>query len=253
MFGGQFLAQGLVAAQLTVTDDRDVNSLHAYFLRPGDVNLPTTWQVERVRDGRGFSSRSVVAQQAGKDLFRMALSFQVPRPGAEFSSRAMPDVPSAEKVTSTYNEFTESTRASGDGQWHGSVRPMDIRYINPPSAPAGEPILEPQLMWMRIKESLEDEPRIHDAALAYLSDASLIDHVALPHGRRWEEPGFDGTSLDHAMWFHRHVRADEWVLFDQKAEATASERGLATGRFFTEDGELIATCAQEGLMRWEED
>ncbi len=250
MYGGQFLAQGVAAAQLTVADDRSVNSLHAYFLRPGDVDIPTTLRVERVRDGRGYSSRSVSTFQSDREVFRMLLSFQVPQPGPEFSARSMPAAPAPDSVKTLYTDFVDAQIPADEAPWHGALRPMDIRYVNPPDAPAGTPVIEPQLIWMRIDEPLGAEQNRHDAGLTYLADSTLIDHVVLPHGHRWNEPGFDGTSLDHSMWFHRRARADEWLLFDQTPEATACERGLASGRFYNQAGELVATCMQEGLLRW---
>lgn len=127
---------------------------------------------------------------------------------------------------------------------------MDIRYVNPPAAPRGVSITEDQRLWMRISEPLDDDPATHATGLAYLSDSTLVDHVVLPHGQRWQDPRLVSTSLDHAMWFHRPFRADEWLLFDQRVESTGRGRGLASGRFFTEAGRLVATCMQEGLIRW---
>lgn len=248
MFGGQFLAQCMAAAQATVADDRRVNSLHGYFLRPGDVDLEVGLDVEVVRDGRSFSSRQVVASQRGKELFRALLSYQVPDESPEYVASPMPDVPPPEQVAYTYDDFT--LELSGADAWHGSDRPVDIRYINPPTAPRGEPVTETQLMWMRISESLPDASFVHQAALAYLSDTTVVDHVMLPLGMRWQDSGLEGTSLDHAMWFQRPARADEWLLFAQDVEATGGGRGLASGRLYTRDGELAATCVQEGLMRW---
>ena len=248
VFGGQFLAQCLVAAHTTVDEERDVNSLHAYFLRPGDVDLPVLIAVERVRDGRSFSSRQAVAVQRGKELFRLLVSFQVPDETPEYVAAAMPDVPAPEHVTSTYDEFTLAQVE--EDTWHGSDRPMDIRYVNPPSAPPGAPVTETQLMWMRINEALPDAPSVHRAGLAYLSDSTLVDHIPLPHGLRWQDANFGGTSLDHSMWFHAPARADEWLLFAQTVEATGGGRGLASGRLYTRSGALVATCLQEGLMRW---
>jgi len=248
MYGGQFLAQGLAAAMLTTGSDRDVHSLHAYFLRPGDVTAPVEFHVERVRDGRSFSARNVRALQHNKELFRMMASFQVPENGIEFTGSRMPDVPPPEAVSLTYNEFS---RMNGESpEWDGESRPMDIRYINPPSAPIGEAVLEPQRVWLRVPEVLDDQWSVHFAALAYLSDSTLIDHVVLPHGRRWQDPALNGASLDHAMWFHQRARADEWLLFDQYVDATGHGRGLAHGRLFARDGRLVASCVQEGLVRW---
>ncbi len=249
MFGGQLLAQALAAAQFTVDDDREVHSLHAYFLRPGDVDRTLELEVERVRDGRSFSARCVRALQSDRELLRMVLSFHVPEDGLDYAAGRMPDVAPPQDVRLTYNEFVRSQRDEPDTDWDGEARPMDIRYIDPPTAPEGQPVLEDQRMWMRISERLADAQDVHDAGLAYLSDSTLVDHVVLPHGYRWNDGHFNGTSLDHAMWFHRHARADDWLLFDQTVVSTGSSRGLASGRFFDAGGRLIATCTQEGLMR----
>ena len=248
MFGGQFLAQCMAAAHGTVADDRRVNSLHGYFLRPGDVDLAVDLEVEIVRDGRSFSSRQVLANQRGKELFRLLVSYQVPDDSPEYTAAPMPDVPSPDEVSYTYDDFT--LELSGADVWHGSDRPVDIRYINPPTEPRGVPVTETQLMWMRIPESLPDSAVVHQSGLAYLSDTTVVDHVMLPLGMRWQDSGLEGTSLDHAMWFHRPARADEWLLFAQDVEATGGGRGLASGRLYTRNGELAATCVQEGLMRW---
>ena len=248
MYGGQLLAQALAAADRTVPDDRHAHSLHAYFLLPGDVSATVDVQVERVRDGRSFSSRSVSARQGGRELFRMMVSYHVAEPGEPFAGHRKPDVPSPEEVALTYAALSRSMGAKLE--WDIESRPMDTRCINPPVAPLGEPVLEDQRMWMRIAQRLPANSGLHRAGLAYLSDSTLIDHVVLPHGRRWQEPGLTSASLDHAMWFHNPVRADEWLLFDQTVEVTGSGRGFATGRIFDADGVLAATCAQEGLIRW---
>ena len=250
LYGGQFLAQCVLAAERTANDDRAPHSLHAYFMRPGDADVALEITVARLRDGRGFSTREVVAEQQGKPLFRMLVSLQVAETSPCYAGRAMPSVPPPEQVNSTYDDFTLTQ--TGGSDWHGAARPMDIRYVNPPTAPRGTPVTESQLMWMRIPEPLPDDPAIHRAALAYLSDSTLVDNVMLPLGLRWQDEDFLGTSLDHAMWLHRFARADEWLLFEQRVEATGNGRGLASGRFFTSSGELAATCLQEGLMRWAE-
>ena len=247
VYGGQYLAQCLAAAQATVADDRQVNSLHGYFLRQGDVDLELELRVDRLRDGRSFSSRQVVAEQNGRELFHMLASYQVPDTTPEYSGATMPEVPPPEEVSYTYDDFTLAQ--TGEQDWHGADRPMDIRYINPPTV-RGVPVTEPQLMWMRIPEALPDSQNIHEAGLAYLSDSTLVDHVMLPLGMRWQDPELVGASLDHAMWFHRPARADEWLLFVQTVEATGRGRGLARGSLFTRRGELAATCMQEGLIRF---
>lgn len=247
-YGGHLLAQALAAAHASVADDRRAHSLHAYFLRGGDPAQPLELIAHTLRDGRSFSQREVHAMQHGQDVLRMLVSFQVDEPGAEYAYAKMPTVPPPEQVRLTYTEH--SRLESGGRYWAGDVRPMDIRYVNPPTAPRGVPVTEDQRLWMRINEPLGDDPAMHAAGLAYLSDSTLVDHVVLPQGQRWQDPRLQSTSLDHAMWFHRPVRADAWLLFDQRAEATGGARGLASGRFFTESGELVATCMQEGLMRW---
>ena len=247
VYGGQYLAQCLAAARQTVTSEHRLNSLHAYFLRPGDVDLETDLEVEQVRDGRSFSSRQVVAKQSAREVFRLLASYQVPDKSPEYAAQTMPEVPPPEAVPLTYNQFTLAQ--TGEASWHGSERPMDIRYINPPKA-RGETVTEPQLMWMRIPECLPVAPEFHEAGIAYLSDSALIDHVMLPFGLRWQDADFLGASLDHAMWFHEPARADDWLLFVQTVEATGGGRGLAIGRIYTQSGAQVATCAQEGLMRW---
>jgi acyl-CoA thioesterase II len=247
-YGGHLLAQALAGAHATISDDRRVHSMHASFLRSGDPAQPLELHVDRLRDGRSFSQRNVRAVQNGNEVLRMAASFHVAEPGEEYEGAVMPKVPPPHEVPLTYAEHTR--RESGNADWPGEVRPMDIRYVNPPSAPRGVPITESQHHWMRISERLDDDPALHASGLAYLSDSTLVDHVVLPHGRRWQDPRLISTSLDHAMWLHRPFRADEWLLFDQRVESTGRGRGLASGRFFTEAGSLVATCLQEGLIRW---
>jgi len=249
-YGGQFLAHTLRAAQLTVDDDRFVHSTHSYFLRAGDVDRKTVLEVQRIRDGRSFSQREVLALQDGREMFRSIISFHVPDDGLDYAPPVDLDVPGPEDVEGTYHDFWESILPPEQRPWPGRARPMEIRYINPPTAPEGQPITEPQLMWMSLRDRIGDERALHDVGLAYLADATLVDHVMLPHGFRWQDERLTGASLDHAMWFHRPCRADDWLLYDQRVEATGSSRGLASGRYYTRAGELVATCMQEGLMRW---
>ncbi len=247
VFGGQFMAQCLYAAQCTIEDGRPANSFHSYFLRPGNVEQRIDIIVDVVRDGRTFSSRQAIAYQNRKELYRMIASFQVSDQSPEYTAVPMPDVPPPESIVMTYDDF--HLQQTGETAWAGSNRPMDIRYINPPGQ-RGEAVTEAQLMWMKIRDPIASTATAHQAGLAYLSDSSLVDHVMLPHGLRWQDEDFAGASLDHSMWFHRHGRADEWVLFTQSVETTGSGRGLAIGRFFDQQGTLLATCTQEGLMRW---
>lgn len=248
LYGGQLLAQGLLAASRTVDAPRVPHSLHGYFLRAGAVDAPLRVEVKRIRDGRSFSARAARVLQGGRELFRMLASYQVPEPGPTFTARAMPPAPPADAVDMTYNEFS---RRAGEGEdWDGEARPMALRYVNPPSPYPGKPVLEDQRVWMRGLGVFCDDPALHIAGIAYLADSTLIDHAALPHGRRWQEPTLNGASLDHAMWFHSPARADAWLLFDQSVEATGSGRGFVTGRIYTVDGALVASCAQEGVLRW---
>ena len=254
VFGGQFLAQCLAAAQQTVDAHRAVHSLHAYFLRPGDVHLGVQLQVTPIRDGRSFAWREVTAAQEGengkkgKELFRLIASFQAPDTTPEFTGSKMPDAPAPETVTYTYDDF--ATQATGRKVQSNIFRAIDIRYVNPPLVPRGVPVTETQLMWMRITEELPDAPALHRVGIAYLSDSTLVDPIPLPLGLRWQDADFGGTSLDHAMWFHRDARADQWLLFALDVENTGAGRGLASGRLYTREGALVATCMQEGLMRW---
>ena len=249
-YGGQLLAQALAAAQCTVDPERPVHSLHGYFLRPGGVDRPFELAVDHVRDGRAFSARAVTVSQDGRELSRLLASFHAPEDGLDYSGPAMPEVAPPEAVPVTYSQFTHALRPDYGGVWSGDARAMEIRYVNPPTAPEGEPVTEDQRVWIRINEPLADDTALHAAALAHLSDSTLVDHVMLPHGYRWQDARVEGASLDHAMWFHRAARADEWLLFDQTVVATAGARGLVTGRFYTTAGLLVATCSQEGLMRW---
>jgi len=248
VFGGQLLAQSLMAAARTTAEDRVAHSLHAYFLRAGDVSGEMDLEVERIRDGRSFSVREVRVRQDGSEIFRATLSFQVPEPGLVYSPATMPRVPAPEEVSMTYADFTR--RVQPDERWYGAVRPVEVRYVNPPSAAEGVPVVESQKMWIRTPESLPDDPDMHVAAIAYLSDATLIDHVMLPHGHRWQDARLRGASIDHAMWFHAPARADAWMLFDQRVCSTGSARGTVLGTLYRADGQVVATCGQEGLMRW---
>ena len=248
VFGGQLLAQSLVAGAHTVDGDRLAHSLHGYFLRAGDVAGEMEFGVERVRDGRSFSAREVRVHQGGEEIFRATMSFHVPEPGLAYSPATMPPVPPPEDVPLTYTDFTEALRPGEP--WYGGARPVEIRYVNPPSEPEGVPVLESQKMWIRIPEPLPADPVLHGAALAYLSDATLVDHVMLPHGYRWQDGRLRGASIDHAMWFHAAARADAWLLFDQRVCYTGAARGTVLGTVYRADGQVIATCGQEGLMRW---
>jgi acyl-CoA thioesterase II len=251
-YGGQLLAQSLAAAQRTVDDDRSAHSAHSYFLKAGRAAEPLELRVDRLRDGRSFSQREVVALQNGAEVMRSLISFHVPEPGLEWQEPITIDVapPTSEQPYTDYGAVIESVLPVGEHPWPGRGRPMEVSYVNPPDTSQGQPVIEPQLMWMRVHGELGDDRALHDAGLIYLADLGMNPVILLPHGYSWRDDRITEASFDHAMWFHRPVRADEWLLYDQRAETTAGGRGLASGRFHDLDGHLVATCMQEGLMRW---
>lgn len=251
MFGGHFLAQAMEAGARTVDADRSIHSLHAYFLRPGNTDLKVNYFVERTRDGRSFSHRRIVASQNGKEMFTMLASWSVPQQSPKYSGQEMPRVPSARDSNYSYLQFCRDQMPDPTYESMIQFRPMDIQYINPPTDRKLRTYVEDQLMWMRINIPIADRVASHHAALAYLSDSTLIDHILIPHGKRWQDSDFEGTSLDHAMWFHGSCDATTWHLFKQTVAWTGDGRGLATGQIYSESGHLVATCAQEGLMRFD--
>ena len=246
VFGGQVAGQALVAAGRTVSADRAVHSLHAYFLRPGDPGVPIVYEVDRIRDGRSFTTRRVVAIQHGKPIFHLSASFQLAQAGLEHQT-TMPEVPGPEgllRMEDLYAPFTSEL-----GAWFGRPRPMDIRYVDDPPVLAARKD-QPRTgsrVWMRADGTLPDDPLLHVCAVAFASDFTLLDSTLLPHGRYFGD-GLQLTSLDHAMWFHRPARADAWVLMDLQSRAVSQGRGLYTGGMWS-DGVLVASLAQETLYR----
>ena len=248
VFGGQVAGQALVAAGRTVPPDRLVHSLHAYFIRSGDPRVPIVYEVDRVRDGRAFATRRVTAIQHGKAIFALSASFQSPQDGVEHAT-AMPEVPAPEELAS----LPERLRGFEDrfGARAVQPRPIDVRYVNDPpwiARDSRERSTRSQV-WMRADGVLPDLPLLHVCVLAYASDMTLLDSVMSGHGLALGLDKVLLASLDHAMWFHRPVRADEWVLYDTESPTASGSRGLATGRFFARDGTLLATVVQEGLLR----
>jgi acyl-CoA thioesterase-2 len=248
VFGGQVAAQALVAGGRTVPAERGVHSLHAYFIRPGDPSVPIVYEVDRIRDGRSFTTRRVVAIQHGKAIFALSASFQVAEQGLDHADR-MPDVPAPEQL----DDLGTWVRRVGDPQTAITriPRPFDLRYVTPPvwAATREQTALEKShKLWMRADGVLPDDPLVQVCVLAYASDLTLLGSVAAQHGRALDQ-GVMAASLDHAMWFHRPFRADEWVLYECASPSASAGRGLATGRFFSQDGSLIATVVQEGLVR----
>ncbi len=246
VFGGQVAGQALVAAARTVEPGRGVHSLHAYFLRPGDPTVPILYEVDRIRDGRSFTTRRVVAIQHGKAIFNLQASFQVPEEGLEheepFPEAAAPeDLPDFKARMAPY--------ADRMGAWYFRPRPIDTRHVdwNPPDRQ--EPLPPYQKVWLRADGQLPDDPVLHACVLTYASDMTLLDTALLPHGGSWDDDGLFMASLDHAMWFHRRFRADEWLLYSQDTPSASAGRGLGRGSIFTRDGHLAVTVVQEGLIR----
>lgn len=248
VFGGQVAGQALVAAGRTVPEERGVHSLHGYFIRGGDPRVPIVYEVDRIRDGRSFTTRRVVAIQHGKAIFSLSASFQKDEQGIEHSE-PMPDVPAPETLPTLAERAEGYTEQLGA---HVMPRPIDVRYVNePPWITRDEdgPRPERNQVWMRADGELPDESLLHVCVLTYASDMTLLDSVLARHGVYWEMDTVRGASLDHALWFHRPFRADEWFLYDSSSPSASGARGLASGRFFAADGTMIATVMQEGLLR----
>jgi acyl-CoA thioesterase II len=249
VYGGQVAGQALVAAGRTVDQSRFVHSLHGYFVRPGDPAEPIEYAVENIRDGRSFSVRRSVAFQHGKPIFFMSASFHRQEEGLDHHAPIPPDVPSPDEVPTMSDRLARYPERLG--MWALIPRPMDVRYVGEPGwvAPGDRPAEPQQRVWMRIDGKLPDDPLLHACALTYASDLTLLDSVLSVHGEVWGPGGVVGASLDHALWFHRPFRADEWFLYDCWSPSASGGRGLATGRMFTLDGWHIATAVQEGLLR----
>jgi acyl-CoA thioesterase-2 len=249
VFGGQVLGQALRAAYATV-DGRAVHSLHAYFLRRGDFNAPIVYQVDRSRDGGSFSSRRVVAIQHGAQIFHMAASFQEPEQGLTHQL-PMPDVPPPESLPDL-REVIEAQHAQLPAvaqRFVGRNSPFEFRMVQTPDFRNPEVGPPRQDVWFRAIDRLGDDPSQHACVLAYVSDYHLVATAMRPHGLTMGSPGVIVASIDHAMWFHRPVRVDDWLLYSIESPAAAGARGFARASLFTQDGMLVASTAQEGLLR----
>jgi acyl-CoA thioesterase-2 len=251
VFGGQVAAQALAAAGRTVPDDVSAHSLHAYFLLPGDTSVPIVYDVERIRDGRSFATRRVVARQHGRSIFYLTASFHRSEIGLDHQDR-MPDVRSPEESLSMGDLFRQVTGRAEDRSWEREWAALDVRYAAD-SRPGGtlSPAEEPARaqIWVRAAGPVPAVTVTNQCVLAYLSDLTLLGVSLVPHGVIIASSQIQPASLDHYMWFHRPFRADEWLLYDQHSPSASDARGLALGRVFTEDGRLVATVAQEGLIR----
>ena len=249
VFGGQVAGQALVAVGRTVPIERSVHSLHSYFIRPGDPTVPIIYEVDRVRDGRSFSTRRVVAIQHGAPIFTLSASFQLDQPGLDHQEK-MPDAPSPDSLP-TLEQRYEGAGPEVAAFFRNTTRPIDLRYVDDPpwQQRASGPREGPSRVWMRANGRLPDDPLLHVCVLTFASDMTLLDSVLVRHG---VAPGLDPVtmaSLDHAMWFQRPFRADEWFLYVSDSPTAAGSRGLAKGRFFSQDGRHLVSVVQEGMIR----
>jgi len=250
VFGGQVLGQALSAAAQTVPAERQVHSLHAYFLRPGDAKKPIVYDVDRIRDGQSFTTRRVVAIQNGKPIFNLSASFQAEEEGYEHAN-AMPDVPGPDGLPSERELWTAiadkipepfRTRVVAE-------RPIEIRPLNPVDPFRPEKTEARSAFWVRAAGPLSDEPALHRYLLAYASDFGFVVTALRPHGATWLDPRLQVASIDHVMWFHRPFRMDDWLLHVVDSPSASGARGLVRGSVFSRDGKLVASTAQEGLLR----
>ncbi len=247
VFGGQVLGQAVIAAQRTVPEERLAHSLHGYFLRPGDSLKPITFSVDRINDARSFSARRIQAFQEGEPIFSMIASFQTPAAGLEHATPMPEGIPDPESLTElppgAEHVHPMSRRMLTD-------RPVEVRHIQQPIYLEPDPAPRPtNAAWIRTRRPLPDDPALHRAVLAYMSDHTIQESVLRAHGIAWTHPGIRVASLDSALWWHRPARVDEWLLYVQESPSAGSGRGLANGRIYTRDGLLVASSAQEIVIR----
>ena len=255
VFGGQVAAQALVAAGRTVSADRLAHSLHAYFLRPGDPGAPIVYTVERMNDGRSFTARRVVAVQHGQPIFALSASFQRHEDGLEHQA-PMPSAPDPATLPTSQDRLRGYDHIAPEvvEKFLEAREAIDLRYVEePPYGKFGAPREPHSQVWFRTNGKLEgpiDDPLLHVVLATYVSDMTLLDSVLLAHGRGgWAVGDVVGASLDHAMWFHRPFRADEWLLYDQESPSASGGRGLGQARIYTQDGQLAISVIQEGVVR----
>jgi acyl-CoA thioesterase-2 len=248
VFGGQVLAQSLIAAMHTVPAERAIHSMHGYFLRPGDVQHPITFSVDRIHDGRSFSTRRTQAFQNGEPILSLIASFQTHDDGVEHQTDMPADIPDPEILPSTADVLGDLDHDIA--RYWSSERAFDVRHIPSPVYLSVEGDRVPrQAVWMKAFGRLPDDPKQHRAALAYASDYSILEPVLRAHGAAWATPGLKVASLDHAMWWHRDARVDEWLLYVLESPSASGGRGLSLGRIYTREGVLVASVAQEGMVR----
>ncbi|MDQ2660513.1 MAG: acyl-CoA thioesterase II [Actinomycetota bacterium] len=248
VFGGQVLAQSLIAAMHTVPSERTIHSMHGYFLRPGDVEHPITFSVDRLHDGRSFSTRRTHAFQNGEPILSLIASFQRGDEGVDHQVEMPMDLPDPETLPTTADVLGGLDHDVA--RYWSNERAFDMRHVPSPVylSVDGERVPR-QAVWMKAFGRLPDDLNQHRAALAYASDYSILEPVLRAHGIAWATPGLKIASLDHAMWWHRDARVDEWLLYVQESPSASGGRGLALGRIYTRDGRLVASVAQEGMVR----
>jgi len=252
VYGGQVIGQALVAASRTVEDEsRVAHSLHGYFLRPGDTTIPILYSVDRIRDGRSFNTRRVVAVQKGQAIFSMSVSFQVMEEGLHHQI----DMPAGVKPPEECATEAELRAAYIDKipeEFKSNFerpRPIEMRFVEPINDFEPEPMSPYQNVWIKAADAMPDDIRLNQCLLAYASDMTLLDTCYRPHGIGWSNDNFQVASLDHVMWFHRPFKTDEWLLYSQDSPYSGGSRGFNRGSFYTQDGQLIASATQEGLIR----
>jgi acyl-CoA thioesterase II len=248
VFGGQVLAQSLVAAQRTIAEDRFVHSMHGYFLRPGNVDMPITFSVDRIHDGRSLSTRRTQAYQDGVPILSMIASFQDDDEGLEHQAEMPAGLPEPESLPSAAESLSDIDHPVAN--FWATQRAFDLRHIPSPIyfSVEGERVPH-QAIWVKALGTLPDDPALHRAALAYASDYTILEPIMRAHGVSWGTRGLKAASLDHAMWFHRYGRVDEWMLYVQESPNARGGRGLSLGRIYSRDGVLLASVAQEGMVR----
>ncbi len=250
IFGGQVLAQALVAARHTIEEERPCHSMHGYFILPGDLTVPVVYFVDRLRDGRSFTTRRVTAIQRGRAIFNMSASFHAPEPGIEHQT-GMPDVPPPEELRSELDiirgmidRIPPELRPVLTQD-----RPLDFRPVEPEDPFEPRPRSPARHIWVRAIGPMDDDPLHHQAVLAYASDYGLLGAALRPHGISFRQPDVMAATLDHSIWFHRPFRVDEWLLYSMESPTAYGARGFARGEFHTREGELVASVAQEGVIR----
>lgn len=249
VFGGQVLAQALTAAYRTVVPEHELHSLHAYFLRPGDWTRPILYEVDRIRDGRSFSTRRVAAIQNGRAIFSLSCSWQKRESGL-VHSQPMPDVPPPESLRGDLEAYQDLYQQQPElARFSFRFEAIDSRAVEKTVMYSNEERPPHKHTWLRTRETLPDDPQIHLALLAYMSDLDFMSTSMMPHGKITRRDNIQGASLDHAIWFHRPFRADEWLLFAKESPNASGARGFVRGHFFNREGQLVATAAQECLIR----